>query len=231
MRYKIINILFWDIKKMEQYDHNVFINSQIIYDINNAIRETNYDLEGNCLYEHCSNFTEFPPGFYWDNKNTLRENFFKIAKRSKNGVEVGFNGGHSAAVYFYGNPSLKLLAFDICHHAYTIPCAVVLKEKYKYNIDLIVGNSLQTLPIYQDGEKYDFIHIDGGHGAHIAENDLVNCRKFAHENTYLIIDDINMPQIENVIDRYVAEGKLVEINYEKEGLGITHFHKIYRYVL
>jgi hypothetical protein len=126
---------------------------------------------------------------------------------------------------------LKLLSFDICQHEYTLPCALILANKYNCNILLIIGDSLETLPNYQVTDKYDFIHIDGSHGLGIAESDLINCKKFAHEKTYLIIDDINMPHIENIVNKYVFKGELIEIDYEKEKLEKNIFHKIYHYLV
>lgn len=216
---------------MESYNHELFIKSTMIEDLNKAISESYYDLEGNCLYEHFTTFVEFEKGFLWDNKNILRENLFKIAKRCETGLEVGFNGGHSAAIYFFAKPQLKLLTFDICHHGYTIPCVNVLKNKYNCNIELVVGSSQDTIPYYKPSIKYDFIHIDGCHIETIVESDLVNCKKFAHEKTYLIMDDISMPPIKNVVDKYISKGELIEIDYEKENLEKNYFHRIYRYVL
>lgn len=215
---------------MEHYNHESFINSSMVSDLNNAVVQSRYDLEGNCLYKHFSNFVEFE-GSEWDSKLILRQNLFKIAKRCKNGIEIGFNAGHSAAIYFTANPQLYLLSFDICHHGYTIPCASILGNKYNCNIELVIGNSLKTLPDYEVTEKYDFIHIDGGHGEHMVESDLIHSKKFAHKNSYLIIDDINMPHIEKVVEKYISKGEIVEIDYEEENLKKNFWHKIYYFVI
>lgn len=215
---------------MENYNHDAIINSQMVHDLNTTVISSRYDLEGNCFYKHFSGFVEFEKGEMWDNKNILRENLFKIAKKSVTGLEIGFNGGHSASIFFFANPELILLTFDICHHGYTIPCANLLREKYKCHIELVAGSSPETIPKYSPRYKYDFIHIDGCHLDYIFEMDLVNCKKFADENTYVIVDDINMPPIKNMVDKYIAKGELIEIDYHKENLQENIFHKIYRYV-
>ena len=217
---------------MENYNHNEIINSDMVSDLNKTVIASRYELEGNCFYKHFSGFVEFEQG-EWNEKNILRENLFKIAKKSRTGIEIGFNGGHSAAIFFHANPQLKLLTFDICHHGYTIPCANILRAKYNFNIELIIGSSVNTIPnyMYIPKNKYDFIHIDGCHIDNIFESDLVNCKKFAHENTYVIVDDINMPPIKNVVDKYISRGELVEIDYDAEKLQKNTFHNIYRYII
>jgi hypothetical protein len=215
---------------MENYSYKSFINCSMLDDLNNIVIESKCYLEGNCLYKHLTNFAEYE-GFEWENKDILRKNLFKVAKRCKNGLEIGFNAGHSAAIYFNANPLLKLLTFDICQHEYTLPCVLELVNKYNCNILLIIGDSLETLRDYQVTHKYDFIHIDGSHGVDLFESDLINSKKFAHEKTYVIIDDINIPHIENIVGKYIYKGEIVEIDYDKENLEKNYFHRIYHYVV
>jgi predicted O-methyltransferase YrrM len=211
------------------YHHETFLQSSVVKTLNDTIRKTGEPLEGNCLYKHLSAFEEFEPGHRYENKQYLRENLFDIAKKSKNGMEVGFNGGHSAAIYFFANPLLKFLSFDICSHRYTEPCLNVLKNDFHYDIEFIKGDSTVTVPVYDVKDKYDFIHIDGGHGHNIAELDLKNCKKFADEHTLLVFDDANAPHIEHLLNTYVSTGFIQEINYAEEGLRPCFFHRIFRY--
>ena len=80
-------------------------------------------------------------------------------------MEVGFNGGHSAAITLSaieaGRPSnyahermeeevvIHLTAFDICDHSYTRPNAEMLMAKYPNRLALICGDSQQTLPTFR----------------------------------------------------------------------------------
>lgn len=219
----------FNIFMQNNYHHETFLKSSVLNLLNYTIKNTREPLEGNCLYKHLSAFEEFEPGHRYQNKQYLRENLYDIAKKSRNGMEVGFNGGHSAAIYFFSNPSMKLLSFDICSHRYTEPCLNVLKNNFHFHIEFVKGDSTITIPKYNVNEKYDFIHIDGGHGHNVAELDLKNCKKFAHEKTLLIFDDANAPQIEKILNHYVSLGFIQEIDYGKEQLRPCFFHRIFRY--
>ena len=95
------------------YNLSHIIKSEIVIAINKIVKESKEPLEGNCLYQNQSNFI-----LHEDNKEKLRMNLFNLAKEKNNIIEVGFNAGHSAAIYFLANPKVKLLVFDILYHSY-----------------------------------------------------------------------------------------------------------------
>jgi hypothetical protein len=47
---------------------------------------------------------------------------------------------------------------------------------------------MKTIPAWKQ-TTYDFIFIDGGHDYDTAKADLMNCRRFANENTVVLMDD------------------------------------------
>jgi predicted O-methyltransferase YrrM len=109
-----------------------------------------------------------------------------------NVMEIGFHAGHSAEVFLKNNPSLNLISFDIGHH----PCVSVGKEyidaTYPDRHKLIVGDSLITVPTFiqnNPNKKFDVIFIDGGHSHSVATGDIQNCKKLAHKDTIVIMDD------------------------------------------
>ena len=53
--------------------------------------------------------------YHLDNKENLRYNIFTLCKNRHSILEVGFNGGHSVALYTYSNPNILIKTFDICH--------------------------------------------------------------------------------------------------------------------
>ena len=207
-----------------------FKKSIDIINVNNLIKQTGEKIEGNCVYKHDKTiFEEFEPGLRYNNKLILRNNLFKIAEKSKNIVEIGLNGGHSASLYFYANPNIKLLSFDICSHKYVEPVAEYLISKY--NLEFIKGNSLIEVPKYNNTVKYDAIHIDGGHEHTCVINDLINCKKFAHNNTLLIFDDSNANHINIILENNIKLNIIKEINYEEYELEKCYFHRIFKYCL
>jgi tRNA pseudouridine38-40 synthase len=127
-----------------------------------------------------------------------RRNLSKMAAGAHTILEIGFNAGHSCALFWVANPRVKsVLAFDIGCHSYVEPCHQMLVEA-GLRIELVLGDSRQSVPAraQQDpATKYDLIHIDGGHILDVPACDLLNCGKFAHRSTLVIVDDTgNLPQ-------------------------------------
>ena len=220
-------------RKNNNYDFQEFSDLPILVNLNNIIKNSNNKnnekLEGNILYEHLSNFelihpnNSKRPGF-----DIKRQNLYNLAKSSKNLLEIGFNGGHSSTLYFYSNPTLKLLSFDIASHKYTQPCINFLKQFY--NIEFIKGDSTITVKNYIVKEKYDVIHIDGGHGIKCAEEDLLNCVKFAHKNTILVFDDTNQPLLNELLNKYINKKLITEINYDNI-YKKCNYHRLFNYLI
>jgi len=165
------------------YNENLFVNSEIITQLNKIVQPYAPEgFEGNCLYQHASNF------IIDKTKNILRQNLYNISKDAGSIIEIGINGGHSIALFLYSNPNLEILGFDICQHPYTRPCCNFLSGKY--NFTLIEGDTTHTLEDYTTNVKYDIIHIDGGHTTNDLMQNVYDCKKFAHADTIIIIDDI-----------------------------------------
>ena len=203
---------------------NIFEKFWLVQDLNNIIIQSNERLEGNCLYIH-----KEIGRIRYENGETekLRQNLYKLAKNASNILEIGFNGGHSSALFIYANPNIKILAFDLCEHKYTETCANYLKKNI--NLEFIKGDSLITVQDYNNKETFDVIHIDGGHGDLCAINDLKNCKKFANSNTILVFDDTHFYNISKIIEEFITNNYIKEINYESKNLEKTCNHRIFNY--
>ena len=59
------------------------------------------------------------------------------------------------------------------------------------------------------------IHIDGGHGHQCALNDLLNCKKFAHNDTILVFDDCQHKPINKILENHLKIGLIKEVNYSE----------------
>lgn len=197
-----------------------------IKNINNIIKKHTNFIEGNCLYQHNSNFIPFEKGDRYDNKLILRNNLYNIAKNAKNIMEIGLNGGHSLAIFLLSNNNLKVLSFDICQHNYVKDIANYYKNKY--NFIFVEGDSLITVKEYNNDIKYDIIHIDGGHSEKCVINDLINCKRFAHKDTLVIFDDTNATHISNIINKYCQSNFIKELDYSFN-LKKCFFHRIFKY--
>jgi hypothetical protein len=209
---------------MSNYSLSTFLESDDISSLNKIIDSTNEKMEGNILYRHHSNYC-----LHGKNKEDARYNLYHLSEISSKLVEIGFNGGHSEALFFYANPDISLLSFDLCDHRYTELCLNYLQSKYR--IEFIKGNSIQTIPQYRNHSKYNVIHIDGGHGKNICYHDMLNCRMFGDEHSFLVVDDSYLQGIGEAITEHESTNFIYEIDYEKFCLFKTNQHRIFKYVM
>ena len=104
-----------------------------------------------------------------------------------NVMEIGFNGGHSAETFLSNNPNIHLVSFDIGRHDYVKIGKEFIDKYYPNRHELIIGDSLITVPKYaaDNIKKFDLIFVDGNHKYNAAKADLINCSKLAHKDTII----------------------------------------------
>ena len=112
-----------------------------------------------------------------------------LTKGTMNILEIGFNAGHSTEIFLKNNPRCKVVSFDLGEHDYVHEVKKYIDYTYPNRHTLILGDSTKTIPEYPEF-LFDFIFIDGGHSLEIAQQDLVNCKRFSHPWTLLAMDDI-----------------------------------------
>jgi predicted O-methyltransferase YrrM len=122
------------------------------------------------------------------------------------GLEVGFNGGHSAAMFLsLTGLNYKLDAYDICAHSYTIPAAELIAQRFPHRFRLTCGDSQITLwdKVNQQQQRdysrqsitqllpdlYDFSFIDGLHTFEGALSDLKAARLLSKKGGIVVLDD------------------------------------------
>lgn len=127
-------------------------------------------------------------------------------------LEIGFNAGYSALLMLMSNPHINLTCVDINSHKYTSNCFQTIKEDYS-NINIIYGSSTTILPdLHKQNKTYDIIHIDGGHSRPLVKADVNNSIKLSHSGTHLIIDDTNLPYINNECNTLVESNRATDAN-------------------
>jgi predicted O-methyltransferase YrrM len=123
------------------------------------------------------------------NKETIILQCLCVGTNIKNILEIGFNAGHSADLFLNNNSVCNVISFDIGHHSYVKIAKEFIDKTYPNRHKLILGDSTKTIPEYDNTVKYDLIFIDGGHTYDIARSDLLNCKRFAHKDTIVLMDD------------------------------------------
>lgn len=133
-----------------------------------------------------------------------------------NMAEVGFNGGHSAFA-FASLGALSVTSFDLGEHACVRPAADFLTRRFPgTRFDLVLGDSRDTVPIYQGPHKFDAVFIDGGHDYEIAASDLANLRLLSRHGALVIMDDYSaqyggLTGPKRAYDQAVAHGTVKHI--------------------
>jgi predicted O-methyltransferase YrrM len=124
-----------------------------------------------------------------------------LNRNKKNIAEIGFNSGFSALLMLISNPELHVTCYDIGCHKYTMPCFLKLTETFGNRVKLIIGDSVKTLKKVND--RYQIIHIDGGHSTEIATSDILNSYRLSSNGTVLIMDDYDFPNLHELWDHYI----------------------------
>jgi hypothetical protein len=186
--------------KREVIDENANILTEIA-------RLSGDNLEGNCFTNHAT--TDRNEGLL-----SKRINLMEVARHGKKILEVGFNAGHSALLLLLGcDPDAEITFLDIGGHPYVLPCFEYLKRiSPTVKRDLVLGNTLHTLPtlVLKEGqrEKYDIIHMDGGHAPECVINDLILLYMLVKPGGYLIVDDADgfiLEQVSNFVSLGLLE--------------------------
>jgi len=183
-------------------------------DLKNIIIKTKGYLEGNCFYYHTT--LDLYPELY-----SKQLNLFWCGKQAvENICEIGFNAGHSTMLMLLGrnNTPLNFTIFDIGHHPYTKLCFEYIKNKFSHiNFEYVEGNSIITMPEWINNHKefinkYDVVHVDGGHSDDCISNDMKNTDLLVKKNGIVIIDDTNSEIINKYVDLYLSNGNYIELN-------------------
>jgi predicted O-methyltransferase YrrM len=158
-------------------------------------------LEGNIFMLHqTTNFTDV-----YLNKAKNISNLV-LNKNVSNVMEIGFNAGFSTLLMLISNPKLHITCFDLGEHAYTLPCFEQLKLTFGERLNIIIGDSTQTLIKCQ--QTFDLIHIDGGHTTHVATSDITHSHRLSKQGTILIMDDYDFHNLHNLWDTCIQQYKL-----------------------
>ena len=168
--------------------------------------------EGNSFYYHQS-LKEYPElynkqlNLYWCGKQA---NVGKIC-------EIGFNAGHSAMLMLLANTNkhVEFTVFDIGHHKYTKPCFEYIKQAFSHvQFEYVEGDSTIVMPKWIKLDMHntsDLVHVDGGHSEYCASNDMKNADSLLKPGGIMIIDDTDAPQINNLVDKFIASGMFIEL--------------------
>lgn len=103
-------------------------------------------------------------------------------------LQIGFYTGQSTLLMAAACPTASITAIDPCHFGFEKECMEIVKQNC-LDAGLLEATSREALPKLDPELTFDLIHIDGCHNIEDVIFDIETCRKFANEDTLVIIDD------------------------------------------
>jgi predicted O-methyltransferase YrrM len=201
----------YNIEKTKQ-----FIDTYLL----SIVRDCGELLEGNIFMEHHT--TRYTDVFLNKAKNISN---LLLNRNIKHVMEIGFNSGFSTLLMLFTNPNVCITCIDLGEHTYTMPCYKKIKEVFGERVNIIIGDSTETLQHISD--VYDLIHIDGGHSTEVANSDIMNSYRCSKQGTILIMDDYDFLNLHQLWDNFIILYELKPLNIS---LYISPHHDI-KYVM
>jgi hypothetical protein len=178
-----------------------------LYELNAVVAASDERVAGNICYEHYQqDFVSSPPVSV---NRSKRDRFRQACAERACMLEIGVNAGHSAYVALSSNPSLEFHGVDIGEHRYVRSAVEWLQREFPGRVHFYEGSCLEVLPaLAKRGMTFDLFHIDGA--KHTYYFDILNSHRMLRDgDSWVIVDDANMPPVERLWKRCLREG-LVE---------------------
>ena len=106
--------------------------------------------------------------------------------------EVGFNAGHSTALWLTANPTATVVSFDLFNNmtdAYKGRNLDVLQSVFPGRLREHRGDSLHTVPSAHIEPRCDLVHVDGRHSYENTVKDAMNLMAKSHPTALYLFDD------------------------------------------
>lgn len=142
--------------------------------------------------------------------------YFELAQRVAPGgtiCEVGFNGGHSAAVFLAAaGRRARMVSFDLAEFDYSETAQRLVGAVFPDQLRLVVGRSDQTVPRFskRHGRACDLFSVDGDHSYEGTYRDISNAVGATRPGGTLILDDMQNRGPRDAFEESVRRGWLVE---------------------
>lgn len=105
-------------------------------------------------------------------------------------LEIGFLAGHSAELFLTQDESVSVTSIDTGSFQSVKAGKKYIDTHYKNRHMLLIGHSNEILETMNTEEKYDIILIDGSFEYDVVKKDIILCKKFAKEETIVIINGV-----------------------------------------
>lgn len=137
--------------------------------------------------------------------NVKRKNIAEACRGASEMMEIGFNTGFSATLLLTSNPRAHLTIFDLGCHPYVVPCYRWVQAHFPDRTTLILGDSTKTVPEFIEKNpqrKFDFIHVDGGHGERVATSDIRQSLRLLAKKSTMVVDDTQYQPVRKAMAKF-----------------------------
>jgi len=104
--------------------------------------------------------------------------------------EIGFNEGCGSHTFLTARDDITVVSFDINWYPYSKLAEQYLLSHFPNRLQVIWGDSRETIPNFCSDEKFDLIFIDGGHHYDVSKSDITESASMAHSKTVIVMDDL-----------------------------------------
>ena len=107
-------------------------------------------------------------------------------------VEIGFNVGFSSIAFLESGPDVTVVSFELDRRHGVELAKQFVDERYPGRHELIIGNSVETVPAYAESKAgtFDLAFVDGGHEYEIATADIRNTCRLVRPGGIVVVDDL-----------------------------------------
>jgi hypothetical protein len=112
-------------------------------------------------------------------------------------AQVGFNAGHSTAIWLASNPTVQVRSFCLLDRSWSAGAVRVLQDMFPGRLSVFKGDSAKSIPRWSAANPdfvCDLIHIDGAHSYVHVVADFINLRAHARSHSLFMFDDQCDPQ-------------------------------------
>ena len=119
---------------------------------------------------------------------------------------------------------VKVYTLEGCPKIASLAKAYFREFKFN-NIDILVGEFGETLPVVLKNRKFDVIYFDGNHQKEPTIDYFEQCLKAAHEDSIFIFDDIHWTNEMEAAWDFIKNHKNVTISIDSFKWGMVFFRK------
>ena len=140
-------------------------------------------------------------------------------------LEVGTSVGISALYQAMGNPNCKMITLEGCENT-----AALSEKGFKQfpdlDIEVLVGEFSSTIPLaISKMPRLDYVYLDGNHKLEPTLKYFEMCLEKAHEETVIIVDDINWSDEMKAAWIKICDHPRVTISIDVFMMGIVFLNK------